>query len=184
MHMIFPHASATRGGAAQKTRKSAVMLLLYTKEEAWHLLAIRRSADGGAHSAQVGLPGGRHEPSDDSLLATALRETYEEVGIAPNHILPIGALSPVYIAVSNFEVMPYVGYWHSQAPLVLSSYEVDEVIELPLAKLLAPGTKAAVSLRTPAHLHRTVNAYCPSENVVIWGATALMIAELEILLGA
>lgn len=184
LQIIFPNASATFGNEIRKPKQSAVMLLLYLKNDEWHLLAIRRSTDGGVHSGQIGFPGGQQEPTDDNLLETALRETYEEVGIAPSTIIPLGALSPVYIAVSNFEVAPFVGFWHSPSPLSLSINEVEMAIELPIAKLFDPSTKTNVNLRTPANLYRNVNAYGPSKDIVIWGATALMIAELELLLNA
>ena len=95
---------------SKDARISAVMLLLYIKKGKWHLLAIRRTKDGGVHSGQIGFPGGRVELEDNNNEETALRETLEEVGIESESIEVLGALSPVMISVSNFRVFPFVGF--------------------------------------------------------------------------
>lgn len=182
--MMFPNIKSLPDTLPENVKMSAVMLLLFIKDEEWHLLAIRRTVDGNAHSGQISFPGGRYEPIDSNFLATALRETYEEIGIPPEKIKPIGALSPVYIVVSNFNVYPFIGFLDSSSQYIPSPREVEEIIEIPLSTLLAPNAKIQAEVETPVqpNFKRKVNAYQIENNNIIWGATAIMIAELEILL--
>lgn len=164
-------------------RISAVMLLLFIKKGAWHLLAIRRSNDGGVHSGQIGFPGGRVEPEDENNQKTALRETLEEVGIESESIEVLGALSPVMISVSNFRVYPFVGFVEKLTVKNINTREVAEVLEIPLAKLLDSEAFIDIEIDIPnIPLKRMVKAYKTDENTLIWGATALMIKELELII--
>ena len=182
--MIFPDIKSLPSQLPDDAKLSAVMLLLYQKTEEWHLLAIKRTEDGNAHSGQIGFPGGRYEPNDTDLLATALRETFEELGILQERVKPIGALSPVYISVSNFNVFPFIGFVDSVEQLRISEQEVQAIIQIPLSALLSPNAKVEAEVISPIqpNLKRKVNAYQLPDNSIIWGATALMIAELELLL--
>ena len=182
--MMFPNIKSLPDTIPENAKMSAVMVLLFIKNGDWHLLAIRRTTDGNVHSGQISFPGGRHEFGDVDFLATALRETYEEIGIAPEKIKTIGALSPVYIVVSNFNVYPFIGYLETPQEFTISTNEVEEVIEIPLADLLNPGAKIQTEVVTPIqpNFKRKVNAYQIANNTVIWGATAIMIAELELIL--
>lgn len=184
LKMMFPNIKAMPEKLPETVRLSAVMLLLYREEETWHLLAIRRTEDGHAHSGQIGFPGGRKEESDESMLQTALRETYEEIGIAADQIQVLGALSPVYVVVSNFNVFPFVGYLPDSVSFRLSPNEVQAVLKIPLNELFAQETKVLTEVVSPAfpEIRRKVNAYKVMDEVIIWGASAIMIAELELLL--
>jgi len=163
---------------------SAVMVLLFEKETGWHLLAIRRTEDGGAHSGQVSFPGGRYEQTDENLQQTALRETNEEVGIASDSIEILGALSPLYIVVSNFMVYPFVGLLKAEANYQLSENEVSKVLEISLKELFAGEALVQTDVTSPAvpGVIRKVNAFRLPDSTIIWGATAMMIAELQIVL--
>jgi len=184
LKMMFPNIKGLPESLPENVRLSAVMVLLYIKDEQWHLLTIRRTMDGNAHSGQISFPGGRYESQDADFLATALRETFEEVGIEPDKITPLGALSPVYIVVSNYNVYPFLGYWDASSPLIISTNEVHEVLEIPLSTLFSEETKKQAEVVTPIqpNIKRKVNAYHLEDNIIIWGATAIIIAELELLL--
>lgn len=165
-------------------RLSAVMCLIYPAENNWQVLLMRRREDGHAHSGQVSFPGGKHEQEDETLLATALRETNEEVGIDPVHIDVLGPLSPLYIPVSNFHVFPFVGYTHTRPTLSLSAQEVSYIIEVPLRWLTDDNNKITTNVTSPAvpGLIRNVRAYQLADGGIVWGATAMMLSEFEILL--
>lgn len=184
LKMMFPNIKAMPETIPETVRLSAVMLLLFNKNDEWHLLAIRRTEDGHAHSGQIGFPGGRYELSDANLQETALRETFEEIGIPAEKIKVLGAMSSVYVVVSNFNVFPFIGIIDPPENLSLSVNEIQAVLEIKLSELFDSSTKTLTEVVSPAFpdIKRKVNAYKVQDNVTIWGATAIMIAELELLL--
>src|SRR6478736_8107253 len=116
-----------------KAKKAAVMMLLYPKNKVAHLALIVRNADPGVHSSQIAFPGGKVEDADQSLEETALRETYEEIGIEPSQIKVIRPFSEVYIPPSNFLVSPFLGISHSELTFEPQLDEVAAIIEFPLS---------------------------------------------------
>jgi 8-oxo-dGTP pyrophosphatase MutT (NUDIX family) len=165
-------------------RPSAVLCLLFPIEEALHVLLIRRVDDGKAHSGQIGFPGGKQDPWDADLKSTALREANEEVGIMSANVDILGSLTPLYIPVSNFQVYPFVGYSATKPEYNISQSEVAEVLEIPITDLLHPEHKTVVNVTSPVmpEIIRSVRAYKLPDNGIIWGATAMIISELETLL--
>lgn len=168
----------------EHARQGAVLALLCPVNGALSLLLIRRTADGGAHSGQIGFPGGKAEKTDADLLATALREAQEEVGLLACDIDVIGALSSLYIPVSNFNVHPFIAYTDKKPDYILSAIEVESVLEVPVADLFHPEriTKAVVTSPADKSFIRKVPAYKLDDDTIIWGATAMMISELQMLL--
>lgn len=162
-------------------KKSAVLSLLFPKEEQLNLLLIKRAEDGRPHSGQIAFPGGRYEEQDKDLLETALRETEEEVGIAPDNIQVLGALSNLYIPVSNSNVQPYVGFTTEPPVCIINKDEVQYTIEVPLNELFLPNRKTTKHITPSAFPDITIKApaYDWDDDHLIWGATAMMIAELE-----
>ena len=165
-------------------RLSAVLCLLFPVGDALHMLLMKRREDKTAHSGQVSFPGGRHEPEDPDLLATALREAYEEVGVMPAGVAVVGALTPLYIPVSNFNVFPFVGYMPERPNYTLSDNEVSYTIEVSLDELLHPERKIITDVYSPAATYKikNVHAYNLNDGTLIWGATAMIISELEVAL--
>ena len=164
-------------------RPSAVLSLLFLHNDILHTLLIKRTDDGRAHSGQISFPGGRYEPSDADLKATALREANEEVGIISDEVEMLGALTPLYIPVSNFVVNPFIGYSLKQPFYTPSSNEVARIIEVPLEELLHPERKTKVEVTSPVDktFRRTVPAYKLNDGTIIWGATAMILSELQVL---
>jgi len=163
-------------------RESAVLALLYPRGDRPHTLLMRRPTYPGVHSGQVSFPGGRREPSDPDLAHTALREFMEETGAHGTPVELIGPLSPVYIPPSRSLVTPYVGIAEHLGDLAPDPHEVDHLIEAPLDLILHP----EVMKRGPQYIrslgHARDIAYFDVEGHVVWGATAMMLAELRELL--
>ncbi len=165
-------------------RPSAVLCLLFPMNDELHVLLMKRREDNTAHSGQVSFPGGSFEATDADLRATALREAQEEVGIVSSEVDILGALTPLYIPVSNFNVYPYVGYANARPQYNLSQNEVSYTIEVPLDNLMHADRKTVTDVVSPAvrGVIRQVNAYKLEDGTIIWGATAMIISELEVLL--
>ncbi len=162
-------------------RPSAVLCMLFPVDGALNMLLMKRREDKGAHSGQVSFPGGSYEQSDADFKATALREAQEEVGILSSDVDILGALTPLYIPVSNFNVYPFVGYAGQRPIYNLSHNEVSYTIEVPIKSLFHPDRKTQVDVTSPAipGVIRQVHAYKLEDGTIIWGATAMIISELE-----
>ncbi len=162
-------------------RQSAVLCLLFPIHGKPHVLLMKRREDNTAHSGQVSFPGGRFENTDRDYLATALREADEEVGIKQQSVHILGALTPLYIPVSNFNVHPFLAYSTTQPSYTLSDDEVSYVLEVPLSELFNGTNKIKTVVTSPASPGVTynVNAYQPSPDTIIWGATAMILSEIE-----
>lgn len=165
-------------------RASAVLCLLFPIDDVLQVLLIKRTADGRAHSGQVSFPGGRQEPFDTDLRATALREAQEEVGIMSAEVEILGGLTPLYIPVSNFQVYPFIAYSEQQPKYYLSQQEVAHIIEVPVKTLFAPERIIRTDVTSPAVPDFVMNvpAYELEDKTIIWGATAMMLSELQVLL--
>lgn len=168
------------GPAAADARPATVLVLLYQREGRWHLPLTVRPPTMVVHAGQISLPGGRVEGGESPQQA-ALRELHEELGISEGEVELLGALSPVYLFVSNFVVTPWVG-WCSRPPVLKPEpREVAEVLELPLEHLLD-----AASRGTHPRTHRGVTLSAPHfqwNGHRIWGATAMILGEFAELLG-
>ncbi|MBA3829695.1 MAG: CoA pyrophosphatase [Taibaiella sp.] len=165
-------------------RDSAVLCLIYPVENKLCVLLMQRNTDKSAHSGQISFPGGRYETSDESLQATALRETYEEVGIPAIDIQVLGALTPLYIPVSNFMVHPFVAYANNRPAYTLNKNEVVQIIEIRVEELFHHSRKTLVDVTSPAvpDVLRQVKAYQLEDGTIIWGATAMILSELEVVM--
>ena len=165
----------------ENAKPSAVLCLLFPVNGELYMLLMKRMEDTSAHSGQVSFPGGSYEPTDTDLKATALREAHEEIGIPSTDVDVLGAL---YIPVSNYNVYPFVGYTKQRPEYSLSRNEVSYTIEVPLNILLQPERKTITDVRSPVipDVIRNVNAYKLEDDTIIWGATAMMISELEVIL--
>ncbi len=159
--------------------KAGVLILIYPVKNRLHLVFTRRTARVDIHQAQISFPGGRKEP-EESFKEAALREAEEELNIVPNSVRIIGELTPLYIPPSNYCVYPVVAVTDKQPDFQPSPEEVEEVIEIPLNHLM-----------DPQHIQREVWPYKGKDIEVpffffkghkIWGATAMMLAELVELL--
>ncbi|MFQ5575579.1 MAG: NUDIX hydrolase [Anaerolineae bacterium] len=159
-------------------REGGVLLLAYPgAQNRLHLTLIRRPEYNGVHSGQIALPGGAREPNE-TRQQTALREAFEEIGVLPQELTVLGALSSIYIFPSNFLVYPTVACHPARPVFKPNRREVAEIIEAPLT-FLFDKTLRQTELRTLPRLGRTE---LPFYNVLghrVWGATAMILSEFS-----
>lgn len=163
-------------------RKAAVLVLLYKKSDRIFLTLIRRKIiETDRHSGQISFPGGKMEPGDDYPVQTALREAQEEIGITITLDI-LGLLTPLYIPVSNFHVTPVVAWYEGEIQFSIEENEVEELIEMDLDLLINPAVKSIRDMAIfPSMVLKGVPVY-DMQGMVIWGATAMMLSELEVML--
>lgn len=161
---------------AGAARIASVLLLLYVREDALHLVLTRRRDDMNSHAGQVAFPGGRKEPHETPA-AAALRETFEEIGVLPTAVTIIGQLASIWIPPSDFIVTPYVGWVPDGDRLAFkpAASEVAEIIEVPVSHLLHPTTIKEGSIQRD-DFHFNV-PYFDVDGQMVWGATAVMLSE-------
>ncbi|MBC8321355.1 MAG: CoA pyrophosphatase [Bacteroidetes bacterium] len=157
-------------------QKSAVLILFYPKNNRTNLAMIKRATDNTIHSDQISFPGGKVEASDSSLIHTALREANEEVGLDPDSVMIIGQLSKLYIPPSNFDVYPIIGVTYV-TPIFSINHEVDKLLEVDLETLINPKTRKHKTIKHRSGNEFNVPCYYIQEEI-IWGATAMIVAEL------
>ena len=164
--------------ANKNPRTAAVLMLCYPKNGLTHLVLIVRNSYKGVHSAQIAFPGGKYEKEDANFAATAIRETYEEVGIHPDKIEIVKSFTEVYIPPSNFMVYPYLGICSEEITFSPDPLEVAGIIELPLATFLSDTLIVTTQMQTSYANSIDVPAF-EIESHIVWGATAMMLSELK-----
>jgi len=161
------------------SRKAGVLVLLYVKDGSLSLLLTRRTERVLHHRGQISLPGGEQHPGE-SVEATALRETAEELGPDLGAVRVLGRLTPLYIPPSNYCIYPTVAFVPGTLAFRLQPEEVDELIEVPVDRLADP---AAVRREVWHYGGRDVEVpFYEYEGHKIWGATAMVLAEFLALL--
>jgi 8-oxo-dGTP pyrophosphatase MutT (NUDIX family) len=144
-----------------------------------HLVLTRRTDLVRHHKGEISFPGGVRHPEDPDLLTTSLRETEEELGIPPDAFDVLGQLPPVHTIVSGYVIVPFVGLLAGPRPMTPSPIEIDEVIEVPVARLA--GAEQEVLATDGDGATRGWFAY-DIDGQVIWGATGRIVhAFLEAL---
>jgi 8-oxo-dGTP pyrophosphatase MutT (NUDIX family) len=141
------------------------------------VLIVRNSYEG-VHSAQIAFPGGKFEPKDKTFEITALRETFEEIGIHPDRMEILRPFTHLYIQPSNFLVYPFLGICKEEIFFIPDSSEVAAIIELPLSVFLGDDAIVSVTISTSYASNIMVPAFKIGEHIV-WGATAMMLSELK-----
>ncbi|PKQ61455.1 hypothetical protein BZG02_16000 [Labilibaculum filiforme] len=158
-------------------RDSSVLLLFYPNNGQLYIPFMKRTTGNTNHSGQISLPGGKYEESDENRTITAIRETNEELGVDCDQIKILGFLTELYIPVSNFMVLPVLGYCEKRPDFKLSEFEVEEIIEMPISQLLAKENIANFSFtKNGFEIHAP---YFQAKEHKIWGATAMILSELR-----
>ena len=167
--------------AKEGARPGGVMILFYQKEGSWYFPLIQRPDYDGVHAKQMSFPGGKKDATDADLISTALRETEEEIGISKDKIKVVGALSELYIIASNFNVLPSIGYLTEAPEFKPDEHEVDEIISVKIEDLMNDSLQKEKPLTILQGI--TINApYFDLNDKVVWGATAMILSELKIIL--
>lgn len=166
---------------ALNPKKAAVVALFYPNNngEVCFLLTLRADYDG-THASQISFPGGKFENNDKTLKNTALRETFEEVGITIGTISIFKQMTDVFIPPSNFLVTPFLGYL-KHVPIFTKNHEVEELISVSLKDLLDNSSVSTTTLSTSYAKNIEVPCF-ELNNYVVWGATAMMLNEIKELL--
>jgi len=179
----FRMAHIARRNAAQtppNARQAAVLALFFPKNANWHLVFIERDASNpnDRHGGQISFPGGKYEEGDQTLENTALREAHEEVGVDAQKVTLLGALTSLYIPVSNFQVNPFVGVADYEPTFSPQIEEVSSILEVPFYLLQDQDIQKVTNLQISHNLSLQGVPYFDVFGKVLWGATAMMLSEL------
>ncbi|MGD2003326.1 MAG: CoA pyrophosphatase [Flavobacteriales bacterium] len=166
--------------APLKPRKAGVIIHIFQGPQELEVLYMKRPAYDGTHSGQISFPGGELEEFDRDLMAAAFRECEEEVNLGPVEQEFFRAISWLYIPPSNFYVEPFITLGTAAPKVELDPREVDRVFSIPLSKLIDGSLIRQTSIKT-TYGTLVVPAY-HWDGEIIWGATAMMTAELVALL--
>ena len=167
-----PSAPTNADGA----RPAAVLIPLHFHDGEWHVILNVRSQFVGMHQGEIAFPGGKYERSDPDMLACALREAHEEMGIAPGDVDVVGSLEPV-LTRTDYLVWSTVGVIPHPYRFEVDENEVAEIIEIPLDHLLTDAAERHEARLQPDGSLLQRKAYVHGPNLV-FGATAWILAQL------
>jgi 8-oxo-dGTP pyrophosphatase MutT (NUDIX family) len=154
---------------------AAVIVPLFIKNGECHILFTKRTEEVKSHKGQISFPGGTYDKRDKTLLNTALRESFEEVGLMADDIEILGELDDYPSVTSNFIITPFVGFIPWPYQFKIDSREVEEIIEAPVAVFM-----------DDSNLHLETEIWGKERNIVyfyhykdriIWGATARILSR-------
>lgn len=167
--------------AERAPRAAAVLVPLVARPAGVSVLLTQRTDHLRDHAGQISFPGGAVDADDADAWATALREAWEEIGLPPASVEPIGSL-PLYCTVTAYQVQPCVGLVQPGFALRLQAGEVAEAFEVPLSFLMDPAHHRRHHVDLPDGRQRDFLSM-PWQGRFIWGATAAMLRNLYHQLG-
>ena len=157
-------------------RKAAVLVPLLEMEDGWHLLFIRRSSEVQDHKGQVAFPGGAVEPQDEDPIATALRESQEEVGLDPKTVRILG-LMPARNTITHYHITPVVAVISWPFGIHMQASEVSRVFTIPLQWLAVPEHHSLRDVIRPNGAREPVYFFDEYDGELLWGITAAITLE-------
>ena len=175
-----PRRSWPPGFNPARIRDAAGLLLLFPVDARARIVLTERAQTLDRHGGQISLPGGVVDPGE-TFEHTALREAHEEIGLAADSVRVLGALTPIDIPVSGFRLHPIVAVAESRPTLTPADREVARIVDVGLDELLRRASLAA-TVRQRDGVTVSVPVFRVS-GIEIWGATAMILAELLMLLG-
>ncbi len=156
---------------------AAVFLLLFERDGEYYVLFTKRTENVQHHKGQISFPGGAFDEGDGTLLNTAFRETFEEIGVKKENIEVLGKLDDIATFTSRYIVTPFVGFMKHppSGPYEINKFELEEVIEVPLSALL---DERNFHEELHEYFGQEVTVYFYNYNGrVIWGATAMILKQ-------
>jgi 8-oxo-dGTP pyrophosphatase MutT (NUDIX family) len=165
--------------------EASVLVPLVMRPDGLQVLLTQRTEHLNNHAGQISFPGGRRDPGDGDAVATALRETEEEVGLTRERIEIIGCL-PSYTTVTNYVVTPVVAFVRPPFELSLDTFEVAEAFEVPLQFLMTPANHRRHRFEYDGGQHQFLSIpwHGAQREYFIWGATAAMLRNFYRFLAA
>jgi len=173
-HMVHKYAEV-------HYREAAVLIPLFFKNNEAHLLFTKRTDNVEHHKGEISFPGGMKDTADGNLLDTALRESWEEMGIRQEDVTILGK-TDTFLTNTNFLVTPYVGHYSYPYNYKINEGEISKVIEVPLKNLLDPEIFEQKIMKRDGHTWH-VHFYNYGEEI-IWGVTGFLLSNfLDIVFG-
>ncbi len=160
----------------KKLNAAAVLVPLFHDGKEYHLLLTQRSDEVLHHKGQISFPGGKPHKADASLLDTALRESWEEIGLNPGDVEIIGELDDTPTRTSGFSISPFIALIPHPYTFTRNPHEIDDIINVPLSALLDPSHCKQNMVNDDGEMI-TASTY-EYNGRVIWGATASIIKQL------
>ncbi len=161
--------------ADSRLRRAAVLIPIFQKRNAYYILVTKRTEQVPHHKGQISFPGGSQESNED-LLATALREAYEEIGLQEKDVRILGELDDMCTLSSDFLISPFVGLIPYPYPFRINYQEIAQVIEIPLTALTNP--QNWTQEKSDKNDLSDLSYYFRYQDFLIWGATARILRQL------
>jgi 8-oxo-dGTP pyrophosphatase MutT (NUDIX family) len=161
---------------ASRAKSAAVVVPIALDPEPF-VVVVLRASHLEDHAGEVGFPGGKPDPSDASLEATALRELDEETGVAPSDVTILGALTPVPVITGRYLIHPFVGVVSTTAPRMVASAEIARILTIPLVPLLK-GARPIKAVRGEWSDRVVFAPHFDLDGAVLYGASAYIFYEL------
>lgn len=153
---------------------AAVLILFIRENDSWNILYTQRTNSVRDHKGQVSFPGGAWENQDLCLKETALRETFEEIGIKKEEIQILGSIPPIN-TISNYTITPFVGLISPDLHYQLEKAEVESVFSIPIAWLADETNREEREFKdSNSNFHRNVIFYKEYGGHIVWGITAML----------
>ena len=156
--------------------ESAVLVPIFCKDGEYHVLFTRRSDKVPHHKGQISFPGGARSDVDSSLWDTALRESWEEIGLAAKDVEFLGELDDTPTTTSSFNISPFVAFIPHPYRFTLNPNEIDEIFSVPVSALLHKAKRGEERYVFEGEVF--VGYSYEYEGKVIWGATAQIVQQL------
>ena len=167
------------GAPADELQVAAVLVPVFRDEAGeLRLLLVARFDDGGLHGGQLGLPGGRPEPGDADLRATALREAQEEIGLEPESVTLLAELPPVDTRATGWRVHPLLGLIPHRPSWRLQEREIVGVLTPTLSELADPDARGMLPFTSLRHPDPLLVEGIDLDGHVLWGMTLRILDQL------